>query len=410
MIARHLRTAILEGLQDSPVVLLHGPRQAGKSTLVRELAASAHPAEYVTLDDALTLAQAEADAEGFLRQFEGAVAIDEVQRVPALLLAIKASVDRDRRPGRYVLTGSANVLTVPRASESLAGRMEIHRLWPFAEAELQGQAVERSFIDRVMRGDVPRQRSDLTRSEVVALALRGGFPEAVQRTAPARREAWFSSYLTALIQRDVRDLANITGLAEMPRLLQALAARSAGLLNRSALASDVGLEGRTLGRYLALLEMTFVVSELPAWHRNVTKRLMKAPKLVLNDTGLMGHLLQIRGPDDAERDVGALLETLVASELRKQAGWATTPIDLYHFRTYQGREVDLVLQRGNRELVGLEVKSSSKVTGDDFKGLRELAELAGDDFVAGIVLHTGSTAGPFGDRLWAIPIGNLWMA
>ncbi len=406
MYERRLTSLIAEALADTPVVLVQGPRQSGKSTLVQRLARTTHPATYVTLDDLGQLAAAKDDPVGFLRRFAGPLAIDEVQRVPDLLLAIKAEVDRDRRPGRFLLTGSANALTVPKASESLAGRMEVHRLSPLSQAEIAGSAG--NFIDRMLAGEVPRLEGELTRGDLLELALRGGFPEAVERPAPRRRQAWFQGYLNTVIQRDLRDLARIEGLTDLPRLLQILAARSAGLLNRSGLARDTGLTERTLGRYLSLLQASFLIDELPAWARNVTKRLTKSPKLLLADTGLMAHLLRIHSVEDAEREAGALMESFVATEILKLTSWSETPVECYHYRTYPGREVDLVLQHGPRSLVGLAVKCSATVTASDFAGLRDLAEAAGDDLVTGAVLYTGRSVVPFGGRFWALPVEVLW--
>lgn len=406
MYERAVEASIVEAWADTPVVLIHGPRQAGKSTLAQHLARTRLGAAYVTLDDAITLAAARSDPEGFLRRFAGPVAIDEVQRVPALLLAIKAEVDRDRRPGRYLLTGSANVLTLPRVSESLVGRMEVHPLWPLSQAEIAGGSPR--FVANAFNGELPLLEGQLDRADLLALALRGGFPEAVSRPSAKRRQAWFGSYLTTLVQRDIRELANIEGLTDIPRLLQVLAARSAGLLNLTSVAADTGLSQRTLGRYLTLLQALFLVDELPAWSRNVAKRLAKAPKLLLTDTGLMANLLSIAAVSDAERDAGALLETFVAMELRKQCAWADSRLDLYHYRTHAGREVDLVLQRGNGDLVAIETKCAATVSSHDFAGIRDLAEVVGDQLVAGIVLHTGRGAVPFGERSWALPVESLW--
>jgi len=408
MYQRYLSRLICDAWRDTPVVLVHGPRQAGKSTLVRQLADGPLRAGYVTLDDSVNWSAAAHDPAGFLRRFTGPVAIDEAQRVPELLTAIKAEVDRDRRPGRFLLTGSANALTMPRVSESLAGRMEVHRLWPLSQAELRGAGPDASFIDLVFGGRVPMTEGRLTRSDLLESALAGGFPEPLGRPLARRRQAWFANYLDAVAERDIRDLARIEGLTDIPRILQALAARSAALFSRSGAARDTGLSERTLGRYLALLQSVFLVDFLPAWSRNVTKRLAKAPKVLLTDTGLMGHLLRVDSVAQAERDAGALLETFVAMELRKQAGWSSTLVDLYHYRTHAGREVDLVLQHGSGSLVAIEVKCAATVTIQDFAGIRDLAEAVGDVLTCGLVLHTGRTPAQFGERLWAIPVEALW--
>lgn len=406
MIRRSITNRVLEGLADTPVVMVNGPRQAGKSTLLTQLAAEHLGAPYVTLDDATVLSAAAYDPAGFLRGFPGAVAIDEAQRAPGLLLAIKAEVDRDRRPGRFLLSGSANALTVPRVSESLAGRMEVHRLWPLSRAEVEGASA--CFVDLVLAGSPPMVSSELGRRELLELALVGGFPEARARPSARRRRAWFASYLTSVVERDVRDLASISGLSDVPRLLEMLAARSAGLLTRSGLARDMAMSERTLGRYLALLEAVFLVALVPAWARNVGTALTKAPKVYTVDTGLMGQLLRIASAADAERDAGPLLETFVAMELIRQLGWSDSEATLHHYRTAGGREVDLVIEAFDGRLAAVEVKCAATVRAGDFAGIRHLMVATGESFVAGIVLYTGPTPVAFGERLWALPVESLW--
>lgn len=408
MLRRNLTEVLLDALSDTPVVLVHGARQVGKSTLVRSVVRTAHPARYVTLDDASTLAAAKGDPEGFLAREAGPLAIDEVQRAPGLLLAIKASVDRDRSPGRFLLTGSANVFLLPRLSESLAGRMEILPLRPLSQGEIGG--VREMFVDRVFSPSaalptgVPCSRADL-----VARVLTGGFPEAVARKRVDRRDAWFQAYLSTVLQRDVRDLANIDALVAMPRLLALAAARTPGLFNASDLSRAAGMPLSTVKRYLSLLEAIFLVQMLPAWGSNRTKRLVKAPKLLLADTGLLSHLL---GADVArvERSdlLGPLLENFVAVELQKQAGWSAVRPMLHHFRTSSGREADLVIEARNGDVVGVEVKAGASVASSDFNGLKEMAAVAGKKFRRGIVLYTGREAVPFGKTLDALPISCLW--
>lgn len=409
MHGRNVLAAVRESLTDTPVTLIHGPRQVGKTTLIRDLLGQDF--RYVTLDSAATLAAASADPEGFLAGLDGPVAIDEVQHEPRLLRAIKLSVDADRRPGRYLLTGSANVLALPQISESLAGRMEIVRLWPLSQGEIEG--VQENFVDAIFAPKLKLpDRAGHTRRDLLARACRGGFPDAVGRTRAARRAAWFDTYVTTVLQRDVRNISNIEDLTVMPRLLRLLASRLGGLLNYADLGRTLGVPQTTLRRYFSLLEMIFLVQLVEPWAANVSVRLVRSPKVHLVDTGLACALLGLDEVPDAHPAVGPLLESFVAGELTRQLGWSTAGFGarLLHFRTQRGREVDLVLENRRGQIVGIEVKAAASVGSGDFAGLRELAELAGDRFVRGIVLYTGAETVPFSARpgLTAAPIGSLW--
>ena len=407
-----LMPLLQEALSDSPVVLVNGARQTGKTTLVQALPQSEPPRAYFTLDDAGVLSAVQTDPAGFLAGLTGPVVIDEVQHAPALFPAIKASVDRHREPGRFLLTGSANVLLLPRLSESLAGRMEILTLWPLAQAEIvsAGSAAE-SLIDFLFSpASLPASLPEVSRADVIQRLLAGGYPEPLARFSEARRRAWFGSYLTTILQRDVRDMANIEGLTTLPRLLTLLAARTGSLLNLADISRTTGFAYTTLTRYMTLLEATFLVQLLPAWSANVGRRLVKSPKLLLCDTGLAASLLGVTAARVAEEGVllGSLLETFVAMELRKASGWSALSVQLFHYRTQSGQEVDVLLEDGLGRLVGVEVKASASVASSDFSGLRALAEAVGDRFVRGIVLYTGSQVVPFGERLHAVPVSLLW--
>lgn len=407
MIARHQRPDLLAALEDTPVVLLTGARQVGKSTLAKA-AAEETGATYFTLDEASVLAAANADPVGFVRNLPGRAVIDEVQRVPELMLAVKASVDRDRRPGRFLLTGSADVLTLPRIADSLAGRMDLIRLWPLSQGELAG--VREDFPATLFSGEPPPAGERIDEGELRSRLLRGGYPEAVKRASAKRRTAWFEAYVTTILQRDVQALSNIEGLREMPRLLQILAARTSNLLNFSALSRETGLAQSTLKRYLALLEATFLVQLQPAWAAGATRRLTKAPKSLITDVGLAASLLDVDA-ERLERDrrvLGQLLETFVALELYKQLGWSEVRARLHHFRSYAGREVDVVLERPSGAVAGVEVKASATISGGEFAGLRALQGELGDRFRGGVVLYLGDQVLPFGDRLWAAPVSALW--
>lgn len=409
MIPRHLSAAVLEALGDTPVVLLHGARQTGKTTLAKHLASGEHPRRYLTLDDVSVLSAAGQDPAGFLAGLEGPIVLDEVQRAPELFLAIKSEVDRSPAPGRFLLTGSADVLLLPRLSESLAGRMEILTLWPLSQGEITG--TRESFLDVVFARPAPKFPANADQwSSVTARVLLGGYPPVLNRPSQERRRAWFGSYLTTTLQRDVRDLANIEDLTALPRLLSLVAARSCSLLNFAELSRSIGIPQSTLKRYLTLLETTFLVQVLPAWSANLGKRLVKSPKILLNDTGLMAHLLGLN-EERLKADpmlMGPLLENFVALELRKQAAWSRTRPQAFHFRLPAGEEVDLVLEDSAGNLVGIEVKASATVTTKDFKGLRALADLAGPRFRRGIVLYTGASSIPFATNLHAVPVSALW--
>ena len=405
MVKRHLQVALLDALADTPVVFLNGARQTGKSYLVQSLATGAHPARYFTLDDLGVLAAARSDPAGFLSGLEGPLILDEVQRAPELFLAIKAAVDRERRPGRFLLTGSADILLLPDLADSLAGRMEILTLWPFSQGEIEGR--RECFADALFTEELPAlSPASQTRDQLIARAVRGGYPEIASRPDRSRQRAFFDAYITTLLQRDVRDLANIEGLTAMPRLLSLLAARATGLVNFAELSRTSALPQSTLKRYITLFETTFLVHFLPAWSSNRGKRLVKAPKPLLNDTGLLAHLLGIDAELPAE--VGPLLENFVAVELRKQSAWARRRIQLFHSRTQTGREVDLVLEDDAGRVVGVETKASATIRAEDFKGLHALAEQSGDHFYRGVVLYTGTECIPFGPRLHALPVEALW--
>lgn len=403
MYARCIRQCLLDALEDSPVVLLNGARQTGKSTLIQNLG---REAAYYTFDDPAVLAAVQADPFGFINALKGAVCLDEVQRAPGVFLAIKAAVDRDRTPGRFLLTGSANVL-LPQMADSLAGRMEVLNLWPLAQSEIGQQPL--SMIDRLFDGLLP-DKCPFERQDFIARLSRGGYPEVLGRSSERRREVWFESYLHTILQRDVRDLAQIEGLTEMPRLMQVLGARSGGLLNAAELSRSTGIPQTTLKRYLTLLETLFLVRLVPAWSSNLGKRLQKSPKLFVADYGLMAHL---QGLSEASMAAGLglpgdLVEAFVHAELVKHQGWAALRTQLMHYRTSTGVEVDFVLENRRGELVGIEVKAAATISGKDFSGLRHLRETAPQQFRRGVVLYTGEQVVAFDEQLVAVPIALFW--
>lgn len=409
MYKRHIFPLLLDALADTPVTLLNGARQTGKSTLVKSLSAE-HGRRYLTLDDRVTLAAARSDPEGFIAGVNELVTLDEVQRAPALFLAIKAAVDRDRRPGQFLLTGSANVLLLPDIADSLAGRMEVLSLWPLSNAEM-AHTPTFNLADWLFDGSMqalPIPPCD--REALIAALLSGGFPEAVSRDTPRRRTAWFDSYLDAIMQRDVRDLAKVEQLTAVPDLIQLLATRSATLLNFAELSRSSGLPQTTLKRYFSLLETLFLVYRLPAWERNLGKRLVKAPKVFLPDSGMLAHLVGMSLERlTAEAGLpGGLVETFVLSELLKHLAFSEKRLTLWHYRTQSDIEVDFVLENRLGKLTGIEVKASNRVEAKDFKGLRHLKETESSVFQRGIVLYCGREVVPFGVDLFAVPLSMWW--
>ena len=404
MYARKIRQNLIETLQDSPVVLVNGARQTGKSTLIQDLD---REATYYTFDDPAVLSAVLADPFGFINGLKGAVCLDEVQRAPGVFLAIKAAVDRDRTPGRFLLTGSANVLLLPQIADSLAGRMEVLSLWSLAQSEIERQPL--SMIDRLFNGQLP-DKCHFDREDLIRRLSRGGYPEALSRSSERRREAWFESYLHTILLRDVRDLAQIEGLTEMPRLMQLLGARSGGLLNVAELSRSTSIPQTTLKRYLTLLETLFLVRLVPAWSSNLGKRLQKSPKLFVTDYGLMAHLqgLSEEGMSAELGLPGDLVEGFVHAELVKHQGWSDVRTQLMHYRTTSGVEVDFVLENRRGDLVGIEVKAAATISGKDFNGLRHLRETTPHQFKRGVVFYTGEQVVPFDEQLVAVPLGLFW--
>jgi hypothetical protein len=392
-------------LKDTPVVMVTGPRQSGKTTLVRDLVASDR--ELISMDDDTALAAARSDPAGLVRGLDRAT-IDEVQRVPDLLRAIKRSVDGDRRAGRFLLTGSANILVLPQVLESLAGRMEIVNLLPLAQAEILRR--KPTFLTSALAGQIGKPGELTVGEDLVEAVLIGGYPEMLRRSDPKRRQTWARNYLRAIVQRDVREIADVEKLDRMPRLLSVLAHHSGQLTNFTQIGGQIGFDDKSTRRYVAILEQLFLVRRVEPWFRNQLKRLVKTPKLHFLDSGLLAALWGA-SPErlvTERRAFGALLETFVFSEVLKQASWSAENCSLYHYRDKDQDEVDLVIETANGALIGIEVKASATVTSADFKGLRKLAAACGDEFKLGAVLYDGTSTVPFGGRLFAAPVSCLW--
>ena len=405
---RWLETNVREALLDTPVVLLHGARQTGKSTLAQQIGRDLGAA-HRTLDDETTRAAAISDPYSFLAGSDGLLIVDEVQRVPELFIAIKRLVDQDRRPGRYLLTGSANVFLLPRLNESLAGRLEVAQLHPLAQGELAGIAPD--LLDRLFSADLAQtlNHAPLDTGGLLERIVAGGYPESLVRSE-RRRQMWFDAYTTALLTRDVRDISQIEDLSALPRLLTLLSSRVMSLVNHADLSRTLDIPQTTLKRYFALLEAMFMVHLLPAWTRNVGRRLIKAPKLLLLDTGITAsrlgwtsaYLSKNRG------SIGFILEQFVTLELLRLAAVNPANYGVYHYRTASNQEVDVVVESRLGDVLGFEVKASLSVSASDFNGLKALQEDAGQQFHAGFVIYSGADFVRFGERLWAIPIAALW--
>ena len=405
-VTRQVSRLVLDALADTPVVVVNGARQAGKSTLIAELKIPS--IEIVTMDNATQRAAAKRDPTTFVDRPNKVLAIDEVQRVPELLIAIKETVDRDRRPGRFLLTGSTRLMSTPKLSETLAGRVEIIDLWPFSMAETVGQTS--NFIDALFNDSVQSLRPTLlTRNEYLEIVALGGFPEARQRSG-IRRSRWFANYVTTVVERLADDVASIERLHELPRLLQLCAARTANEINIASLANDIAIPARTLATYLAHLQTVFLVQLLPAWSTNLSGKVIRKPKLILTDTGLASYLLGYDGIglQEIEAPVGQLLENFVAMEIKKFQPLASTEAELFHYRDRDGREVDLVLETRRGRVAGVEVKASRTVTVSDFRGLNAVALKLGKQFATGVVLYTGQETVQFGPSMFAMPISSLW--
>ena len=436
---RSVECRLVEALEDSPVVLIHGPRQCGKTTLAQITCAPNYPTwgpgnyptwggngpawgdsqedrdyGYFSFDDPVTRDGARADPTGFVADLPERVILDEVQRVPELFEAIKISVDRRRAPGRFLLTGSTNVFLVPQLSDSLAGRIQIVPLHPLTQFELTGHSSpshpDAGFLNALFGDGFPIFQCERLGGQLIQKIVAGGYPAALERPTARRSANWYRDYVEALVQRDARDMTRVRSLDVLPRLLRAAAAHSAQLFNLSSLAAPFELSRPSIGDYVTLLERLFLLERLPAWHGNRLKRLVKSPKLHITDTGLAAALL---GADAkalaADRTLlGQFLETFAFQELRRQASWQDTPTEFFHFRDKDGAETDIVMEQASGAVAGVEIKAAASVSSRDFLGLRKLQRAAGNRFVRGIVLYDGEASIPFGDRFHAVPISRLW--
>ncbi len=404
---RRLQSRLQEALLDTPAVLIHGPRQCGKTTLARLVGEPAGYA-YFTFDDSNVLAAAREDPVGFAERLPERVILDEVQHAPELFVLLKRAIDRDRRAGRFILTGSANVLLLPQLSDSLAGRMEVLRLYPLAQCELERTAPR--FLDELFAGTLTLTHTGRLGDELAERIVRGGYPEPQTRPTWRRRHEWYRNYIETIVQRDIRSLSRLSRGQAIPRLLELVAGQTARLLNVSQLAAPFQLSRPTIRDYVGLIERVFLIDVVPPWHRNRLKRLIKTPKLHMGDTGLAAALLGIDPPQLlADRHLfGQHLETFVYGEIKRQASWQDREVTFFHYRDRDLYEVDLAIEQHGGRIAGVEVKASGTVGEKDFRGLKRLQQAAGKMFMAGVVLYDGDHILPFGERLFAVPVSALW--
>lgn len=408
VIARQIRPQVLDALNDTRVVMVMGARQVGKSTLCESISEREHPATIVSLDDDGPRAGAQADPAGFLAGLQRPTFIDEVQRAPGLVLAIKRVVDRDTSPGQFLLSGSANLLRSRKVQEALTGRIELTHLWPFAQSELAGATG--NIVDALFAASPPRiTGASVGRDAFVGRVAAGGYPEARLREGQ-RRNRWFASYLRTTLERDLRAIADLQKEHEMRRLLALLATRSGNLLNYANVADSLDLDAKTVKSYIGALEAIFLVRTLPSWRPSFLQRVLHAPKVYITDSGLLCHLL---GADEQrltadDRLTGIALETFVAMEVIKHAAFSRVEPRVYHYRDRRSGEVDLVLEDRAGRVVAIEVKAKVSLSGQDSKGLAKLRDSLATQFVAGAVIHSGEQTVPLGDRIWGLPVSGLW--
>jgi uncharacterized protein len=407
LIDRFARPLIVEALSYSRVVLVLGARQVGKSTLAKQIVSSDHPATVLTLDDRATREAARLDPHGFIAGLRGPVLIDEVQLAPDLLYAIKQAVDEDPTPGRFLLTGSANVLTAPTISESLAGRVRRIELWPLSQSEIH--KTTGNFVERLFAGDPPQVTdAPVGREAFAEVVARGGYP-AVYTLSERQRQLSHRDYVQSIVERDLRDIASAQKLSEIPTLLALLATNSAKLLDYRKLSSDLQISDKTVRAYVELLRTVFLVHVVPAWRPGLRSRELQTPKLYLTDTGLLAQQLGVNQKRIAEDDqvTGYALETFCGMEILKHQSWATQNSTLRHYRVGDD-EIDIVLEAQSGELAAIEVKTSASIRGRDWRVIAKLRDSRPGRFRAGVILYTGRQTIPLGDRIWAVPISGLW--
>ena len=408
-VRRHAEASVRLALSDTRVVAIVGPRQSGKTTLARRIADDDGRA-FVSLDDDQFRRFAREDPVGLVRDLQRAV-IDDVQRAPDLILALKKEVDERPGAGRYLITGSVDLFKGSISPDSLAGRVETVELLPFSQAELTGAASPR-FLDRAFAGDFPAIGETGPTTGLIERVVAGGYPAALARPAPARRRSWLRAYARALAERDVSDIAPVGKRGDMVRLIDHAAASAGQLLNMSGLGARLGVDGKTVDRWLVLLEHMFLLRRVRAWHSSRLKRLVRTPKLQFLDSGLLAALQRTDAPHIARdrQKLGPLLESFVYGEIAKAIALSDDATSVSHYRDKDGVEVDMVLERSPGAMVGIEVKAAATVHPRDFRGLQRLKATMGDSFACGIVLHDGERIQQTAPGLFAMPVRMLWEA
>lgn len=412
-IERLVENRVVQSLEAFPVVYIAGPRQSGKTTLVKHIAATEHKAAYFTFDDLQLRMSAQSDPDGFLRKLKGPVVLDEVQMVPELFRPLKILVDENRSladagRGQFLLTGSASVMALPALSDALVGRMALHQLYPFSVKEIH-RTNKPSFIDSIFSNKLVIEK--VNNNDYMEIMLKASFPELLYLNKELIRYEWCNGYINTILQRDVRSLMEIEKVEAIPDMLRLLSIRTGSLLNASALSREIGLNHITVKKYRLLLENLFLTYEIAAWSVNLGKRLIKSPKVYSNDLNILSYFLNINLDKLATQNpilFGRVIENFVVIELIKQLTFSKIHARLYHYRTASGNEVDFILEGQLQEVVGIEVKSKTKVNMNDFRQLRCLKEELGERFQRGVVLYLGEEVLPFGDGMWAIPIAALW--
>jgi len=411
MIRRYLQDVILESLRHFPVALLMGSRQVGKSTLAQALIESSWSATYLTLDDRALLDAALRDPDGFISGTPTPAVIDEIQRAPDLMRAIKKVVDRDRKPGTFLLTGSANILTLSSVSESLAGRVALHTLYPFCWPELLGKpkpTILKDLFERVSSKELlkklPTSPKKDYKANMIKRILTGGYPPPVLMTSDQARSQWFSSYRQTYLERDLLNVKLIEYLPDFNRLLGLVAFRTGRLLNLSDLSREIGIPFTTLRRYMNLLEVTFQIFLLRPYFTHLGKRLLKTPKIYFGDTGMALHLMGIDewGVLEKQGHAGPIVETWVASEILKLISVTDHRFQLYFWRTQTGREVDFLIERGGK-LLAIEVKWSHRIDESDITSLKQCAEDLKDKLLFSVIIYSGTEIVPISPKMIALP-------
>lgn len=404
MFTRKLNNTLHSILSDTPALLITGPRQSGKTTLVKSLSPNM---AYFTLDDELDRSYALTDPTGFIRRSQSMI-IDEIQRAPNLLFAIKKSIDDNRQPGRFILTGSTNVLTMPSFADSLAGRMENLTLLPLSQAEMVNSHT--NWLDVVFSGNIPAPNQCDVGEAFIDKIISGGYPEVIARNSEKRKQDWCVQYVNALLTRDILDVAGISKAAQMPKFLGIIAQMAGGLSNAAKAAGEIGIDRKTAAKYMGILEQMYLIKEVPSWSSNAISRIVKSPKIQFIDSAILATLLgQTKSSLLRDRSaMGALTESFVLSELLKMSSYSDHRYRFSHYRDALRNEVDFVVENERNEIVAIEVKASATIGMNDFKGIKHFHSLVGNNLTAGIVLYDGNEIKSVGDNLWTVPLSSLW--